>query len=394
MKKILSFILVFTAVFTLLGCNLDQTSNEKAFKEYLQANKALTVEELDALVTDSEVADMPVDLFTNLKLENIFIDGNYKVENQLEETDIYLWQNESKIYLASKPQNYEAEAVAYYFDLSALEVLYDEARKESQSEDMKPSEMIDLYLDEVIASTAMPLDIDLETILGVVSLNFDDFTSKDTGEYVLKNEVLFEKIAILSGMPDGGTELEKQFEEMGIDFSFTLYFDGKNLTGYVLNIFSEIENQSINFKINLLYEDVTLIGYSIVIDLAEEGKLEVSVKFIDETLTLDAKITSNNVTLPSSLSISISKNKFFISMKENDIEELKCDLELINNKLGDITSFGIKGSIKVVDSTDGIIYSALDINITSGDAVIIPDYIKELESIALNGIDELSQNYN
>ena len=40
---------------------------------------------------------------------------------------------------------------------------------------MKPSEMIDLYLDEVIASTAMPLDIDLETILGVVSLNFDDF---------------------------------------------------------------------------------------------------------------------------------------------------------------------------------------------------------------------------
>ena len=120
MKKILSFILVFTAVFTLLGCNLDQTSNEKAFKEYLQANKALTVEELDALVTDSEVADMPVDLFTNLKLENIFIDGNYKVENQLEETDIYLWQNESKIYLASKPQNYEAEAVAYYFDLSAL----------------------------------------------------------------------------------------------------------------------------------------------------------------------------------------------------------------------------------------------------------------------------------
>ena len=392
MKKILSFILVFTAVFTLLGCNLDQTSNEKAFKEYLQANKALTVEELDALVTDSEVADMPVDLFTNLKLENIFIDGNYKVENQLEETDIYLWQNESKIYLASKPQNYEAEA--YYFDLSALEVLYDEARKESQSEDMKPSEMIDLYLDEVIASTAMPLDIDLETILGVVSLNFDDFTSKDTGEYVLKNEVLFEKIAILSGMPDGGTELEKQFEEMGIDFSFTLYFDGKNLTGYVLNIFSEIENQSINFKINLLYEDVTLIGYSIVIDLAEEGKLELSVKFIDETLTLDAKITSNNVTLPSSLSISISKNKFFISMKENDIEELKCDLELINNKLGDITSFGIKGSIKVVDSTDGIIYSALDINITSGDAVIIPDYIKELESIALNGIDELSQNYN
>lgn len=394
MKKILSFILVFTAVFTLLGCNLDQTSNEKAFKEYLQANKALTVEELDALVTDSEVADMPVDLFTNLKLENIFIDGNYKVENQLEETDIYLWQNESKIYLASKPQNYEAEAVAYYFDLSALEVLYDEARKESQSEDMKPSEMIDLYLDEVIASTAMPLDIDLETILGVVSLNFDDFTSKDTGEYVLKNEVLFEKIAILSGMPDGGTELEKQFEEMGIDFSFTLYFDGKNLTGYVLNIFSEIENQSINFKINLLYEDVTLSGYSIVIDLAEEGKLELSVKFIDETLTLDAKITSNNVTLPSSLSISISKNKFFISMKENDIEELKCDLELINNKLGDITSFGIKGSIKVVDSTDGIIYSALDINITSGDAVIIPDYIKELESIALNGIDELSQNYN
>lgn len=394
MKKILSFILVFTAVFTLLGCNLDQTSNEKAFKEYLQANKALTVEELDALVTDSEVADMPVDLFTNLKLENIFIDGNYKVKNQLEETDIYLWQNESKIYLASKPQNYEAEAVAYYFDLSALEVLYDEARKESQSEDMKPSEMIDLYLDEVIASTAMPLDIDLETILGVVSLNFDDFTSKDTGEYVLKNEVLFEKIAILSGMPDGGTELEKQFEEMGIDFSFTLYFDGKNLTGYVLNIFSEIENQSINFKINLLYEDVTLIGYSIVIDLAEEGKLELSVKFIDETLTLDAKITSNNVTLPSSLSISISKNKFFISMKENDIEELKCDLELINNKLGDITSFGIKGSIKVVDSTDGIIYSALDINITSGDAVIIPDYIKELESIALNGIDELSQNYN
>lgn len=394
MKKILSFILVFTAVFTLLGCNLDQTSNEKAFKEYLQANKALTVEELDALVTDSEVADMPVDLFTNLKLENIFIDGNYKVENQLEETDIYLWQNESKIYLASKPQNYEAEAVAYYFDLSALEVLYDEARKESQSEDMKPSEMIDLYLDEVIASTAMPLDIDLETILGVVSLNFDDFTSKDTGEYVLKNEVLFEKIAILSGMPDGGTELEKQFEEMGIDFSFTLYFDGKNLTGYVLNIFSEIENQSINFKINLLYEDVTLIGYSIVIDLAEEGKLELSVKFIDETLTLDAKITSNNVTLPSSLSISISKNKFFISMKENDIEELKCDLELINNKLGDITSFGIKGSIKVVNSTDGIIYSALDINITSGDAVIIPDYIKELESIALNGIDELSQNYN
>lgn len=394
MKKILSFILVFTAVFTLLGCNLGQTSNEKAFKEYLQANKALTVEELDALVTDSEVADMPVDLFTNLKLENIFIDGNYKVENQLEETDIYLWQNESKIYLASKPQNYEAEAVAYYFDLSALEVLYDEARKESQSEDMKPSEMIDLYLDEVIASTAMPLDIDLETILGVVSLNFDDFTSKDTGEYVLKNEVLFEKIAILSGMPDGGTELEKQFEEMGIDFSFTLYFDGKNLTGYVLNIFSEIENQSINFKINLLYEDVTLIGYSIVIDLAEEGKLEVSVKFIDETLTLDAKITSNNVTLPSSLSISISKNKFFISMKENDIEELKCDLELINNKLGDITSFGIKGSIKVVDSTDGIIYSALDINITSGDAVIIPDYIKELESIALNGIDELSKKYN
>lgn len=389
MKKNLSFILVFTAVFTLLGCNLDQTSNEKAFKEYLQANKALTVEELDTLVTDSEVADMPVDLFTNLKLENIFIDGNYKVENQLEETDIYLWQNESKIYLASKPQNYEAEA--YYFDLSALEVLYDEARKESQNEELKPSEMIDLCLNEVIASTAMPLDIDLETILGVASFDFNDFTLNSKGEYVLKNEVLFEKIAILSGMPGQGSELENQLKESGFNFQFNLLFDGKHITKYELNITNENDSTALAtcFILNFEYEDDKLIGYSVLIDIEENGKIELSVELLDEQLSFEVKISGTNMPLPSSINVMFSKNKISILVKDKNLELLKFDLELISNKLGDITSFGLKGSIKVVDATDGIIYSTLDANITSGDAVIIPDHIKELESTALNGLDEL-----
>ena len=97
MKKFLSILLSLVAILALAACGATETpeeKNEKQFKEYLAANDALTVEEFDALVTESEALEVPTDLFTNIKVDNIHLYGSYVTSEGSTDIEAYLWQNE------------------------------------------------------------------------------------------------------------------------------------------------------------------------------------------------------------------------------------------------------------------------------------------------------------
>ncbi len=394
MKKILLILLALVAVMALAACGeTPEEKDQKQFKEYLAANDALTVEEFDSLVTESEAASIPTDLFTNIKVENIHV----AISNETDSTtniDAYIWQTENNIYLATEE--------AMYLNLTELELAYDEARTVMENNTSKPSEMIDAYLKDMVSQGELQVNLDLETILGVASFKIDDFEQVEKGKYVLKNSALFEKIATISGGAISSADLEAQLSQVGYTINLYTYFDGSHINGYEVSIeMTQVGvSMTMSFKLMLSFAGDILTGYSVKANIPAAGELEFTVGVKDEVLSLDAKITSyeyNTEGMPQavviSLNASISNENITLVIKQGEVEYLNCNLNFKYTKLNEVHAFGISGSLKVVasenqDGSKGIV----NIVITSGSNVNIPDAVKAMEATATNALESMGQS--
>ena len=395
MKKILSFIFVFIAVLTLAACAPKETPeevNEKQFKDYLQANDALTVEEFDAMFAESEFPELPADLFTNINVENLFIE-TYGDTN----SDYYIWQNASKVYFAPTIIDTTVDNGPYYVDLAELEAAYDEAMKESATSSLKPSEMIDAILAEMMASPEAQVTLNLETLLGAFTFKFEDFERVELGKYALKNSVLFDKIAKLSGGMITAADLEAQIASSGYSLNFYTYFDGSRINGFEfkLSMSQGGISMSMGIKLMLLFNNEQFNGISLEANIPGSGEIKLSIKVEDEKLKLDAMITGYDYTdegMPMQITISanitISKDNITVSITQGNNELLYANLNLVLAQKEGKYTFGLNGNFRFAFDTE----QTGMVTITSGSSVTIPSEVKALETTAENLLNKFNVN--
>ena len=387
MKKLLSFIFVFIALLTLASCGeTPEQKNEKQFKEYLQANDAMTVDEFDALFVQDESVVMPEDLFTNLTVENIRIDVAGAGM-----PSYYIWQNKNKVYFAPSVTTDTSGPV--YIDLAELEAAYDQSRGEST---LKPSEMIDAVLEGMNSDPTAQVTLNLETILGALSFKFEDFEMVEVGKYALKNSALCEKIASLSGGVITSAELEAQLASSGYTLNFYTYFNGSIINGFEFNLSMTQGgvSMSMGFKLMLLFNKDQFSGISLEANIPGTMDIKLSIKLENESLLIVADITTyeaNEQGIPMpiniSASITITKENISLSVLQDKNELLFANINLVLTESTGKYTFGLNGAIRYAMSAE----NTGSFTITSGSSVSIPTEVKALETSATN---LMSQNNN
>lgn len=285
-----------------------------------------------------------------------------------------------------------------YLDLATLEEAYDQAREEMGDSTMKPSEMIDAYLEEMMATADVQITLDLETILGAATFKFEDFEQVESGKYALKNSALFEKIATISGGVITSADLEAQLTEAGYTINLYTYFDGTHINGFEASFKMTQGGMSMTMglKIMLSFEGDVLNGYSVEANIPGAGEYEFSVSVKDEVISLNAEITAyeyseDGMPTPVVMTINgtISQNNITLVVKQGNVEFLNCNINIVDTKLNDIHTFGINGTVKVVnDVVDGF-NNTINMTITSGNSVTIPENVKALEATATNALESM-----
>jgi hypothetical protein len=371
MKKFLSILLTLVLFLSLVGCKfpgfnsgnnnddendeIELRENEKAFKEFLEANKMPTVAELDEEFAElySNV-EMPEDIFIgNSLLANTKASITVPNGDSSDTADLYLYQKENKIYAAGIPRTFEDEAVSGYLDLEYLEELYDQA-KASIPTDLKLSEIVDTMLEQYDA------DFDFEELLSIFEINENDFTTVEKGKFQLKNTTIFAKLIKLSGSKDVTVEdLLKQLVENKITLSFYVYFDSNLLKGYEVIVTEENENgevMTVNCKLSFSYTNNELCGLELKFFATDVIDATVAISYLNnefiftldlvsnESVDLDATLKVSNEGLEFrasfedltnneiiSITASITKNNINISVKEDNDDLFKCNIDATMN---------------------------------------------------------------
>lgn len=388
MRKLLSALLMVFAVLALASCGeTAEEKNQKAFKDYLAANDALTVEEFDALASQFDDAELPVDLFTSAQIEKMHIAYTVEEDGYDDSADYYLWQNE-KIYLAALSSDNE---VAYYVDLNDLEAVYDSYREQlSTSVDVKPSEMVEQYIDMLLAEAYLDLDVDLATLLSAASFTIDDFEQVETNKFQLKNSALYAKIATASNGALTVETIEQELAASGSSMNIYVYFDGSHINGYEYSLSvteSGITTNS-SMKLMLTFDGDNITGLSVKAIVPGTAEIDYTLNSVEDKLSFKLTITLfddvdslTGLPSPSVMIVegSITNNNITISTQQDGTEIFNCNINFVNQKLGNVTVLGLNGSINMSYELSG-----MSIEITSGNDVEIPVEVLAMQNSAID----------
>lgn len=378
MKKILSFILCFVVLFALAGClgdnDAELKASETAFNSYLADNKMITVEEIDAIVTENEMPEIPTDFFSNIALKNLSATGKVKTSNGEENVSLYVWQNGGKIFVSP------ASDQVGYIDLVEMESAYDEVRQNSDDlTGMKPSEIIDSLLSDPSLEGQLGTINNLESILSLLSFKNTDFMIVEVGKFSLKLEVLFEKMATITGT--NVEQVKAAFEQSGSDLNIYIYFDGKNITGYELVYKNTEVETTMIFKLSFTYNEDVINGLTFSYQ-ADENILSFNLKVENKTLIVKLNVSAEGDNMVAEASI--ANDKLIALVKFNDQTIVDIDLTFADLKVDNKHSFSLSGHFTmVIDQVDDQ-FNTLELNIQSGNDVVIPAELVALEETATN----------
>ena len=443
MKKFLSILFTMMLFLSLVACNLGDNSgendnnvdeeqtndiisseNEEAFKEFLAANKLMTMEELDKAYAEM-VADVeyPEDMFVG---KNLLVptkaEVNLPFDEDVRHADFYLYQKENMIYLAGIPEGFEDESFSTYLDLAYLEEVYDEG-KGSMPTDMKLSEIIEGLMEE---SGEMEIDLDVyDQLVSTFTLKGDDFTAVENGKFQLKNEVLFEKLAVISGGEMTAKDFETELKEEKADISIFVYYSDNQFKGFEVKYTQEVEEilMTASFKLGLVYSGEELSGISIDILVTDQLEAKIIVNGNDDEVSFDVEIVMSGYSkikylskisekglelslvmteiydeteMTSSIDLVITENSIDLSCKSNGVEEIALNLDVTKTKIGDTTAISLDGSFTYTSHStsstpDGYFESSEKNTVTfelkSGSDVVIPESAIALEDEAQDLIE-------
>ena len=300
MRKLLSFLLVLLAVFTLAACNNEDKSagsntEEPKTEEWVEPVDDTTFEEfLDEKVNDfdsaaldeavGEVEANPEQIL-QIKVPNTSI--AFKCTGAALSTDMdgvtgVLWQEGTVLYANAEVAG---ESSLVKLDLATLVAMIP-----TGEDAMKPSEMLDALLAEALGEGTT-----LDSLLESVNFTLADFTDKGEGVYELKHSAVARIVSNISKGAVKAEDLEAQLAEMfdKLVVSFK-YNNGKvrNITVDMAN-----EEQSQNMSVDLKYGPNGLNGFDLADTLSvkqysytDPEKLEMGV-----TMTLNVSASEEEV---------------------------------------------------------------------------------------------------
>lgn len=363
MKKIYLSLFVFLMAFLLLGCQ----DNDAAFEAYLLEKEPLSAEVLDEkfaeIKSENETEE---DIFTDFKLANTKI--TFEVDNkaigstQAITSEMYLWQEDKKLYLGEEIQG---QSQVLYVDFNELKDFLNSMLVDgSQFDQMKPSEMYQ----EIVENYAYDLGIEntifteksLDELLSLVNFKYEDFEVVENGKYKVKNEVLYAKLLILTIEDLTVEDIIEMLSTEKVELALYVYFDGKNINTYELNV--KDDNEITNIKLNLHHEKDKFIGLGFEFNRNQDNVL-FDIKFKEGTLEYNCEVIFDGVK-EMSLLLNLSDEEFVLVGKEK--EEVKANVKLEYSKNKD-NEFMVSGNIEIED-TKLVISSGVEIsnNILAG----------------------------
>ena len=363
MKKIYLALFVFLMAFLLVGCQ----DNDAAFEAYLLEKEPLSAEVLDEkfaeIKSENETEE---DIFTDFKLANTKItfevDNNAISSTQEITSEMYLWQEDKKLYLGEEIQG---QSQVLYVDFNELkEFLNSMVVDGNQFNQMKPSEMYQ----EIVENYAYDLGIEntifteksLDELLSLVNFKYEDFEVVGNGKYKVKNEVLYAKLLILTIEDLTVEDIIEMLSTEKVELALYVYFDGKNINAYELNV--KDDNEITNIKLNLHHEKDKFIGLGFEFNRNQDSVL-FDIKFKEGTLEYNCEVIFDGVK-EMSLSLNLSDEEFVLVGKEK--EEVKANVKLEYSK-SENNEFMVSGNIEI-EGTRVVISSGVEIsnNILAG----------------------------
>lgn len=253
---------------------------------------------------------------------------------------------------------------------------------------MKPSEIIDSMLEESLAESG--IDLDLEKLLEIINVTYDDFEMVELGKYSIKEDVLIEKLAKIMTEEVSTSELKELIKASGYKFSVYVYFDGEHINGFEssIKVAQSGLTLTMGFKFMLNYVNGVINGISIEANIPMSADIKAEFKNEEGEFKFDINVLayqtteglgSGNITVKGA----ISSSKLELVCTSNNVELINCKLNVATTD----SKINLSGTVKIVNDIVDNKYNYITMNITSGSQVNIPSNVKALESTAINGLE-------
>lgn len=271
-------------------------------------SKASINEYIDSVVANASDVDFDT-LVSQIKVPATKVSLNsIKEDNSVETLNYYQWQNENKIYFGSNNDTVES----YYLDLNAISELLKSLP--TQGEDMD-------YVDAVLSLLNITdSDFDLDTYLGYINFNADDF-SYENGVFT------FDKTSLIN-------YLEKVLE-IKDEASLTLI---SNFVNLILT----------KFEINIKYDGEKFTEFNVEIKVNVKGIVSLTVT--DEK-DLDLISDDSYVSLSFNLTLNYLNNIFTSAQIELNVEADVKDPNTKDNYLDATLEFSCNLTPLLVESS-------------------------------------------
>ena len=381
MKKITYILMTLLIAIVLTGC-FGSDAKDAAFKKCLDETKPLNAETIDSMFADATDLQVPADVFSPVVIENTKI----SIETTEVDADIYVWQEEQKIYINAPVSEVGTSTESRYLDLNQLEEMYDSYLEQlSQITTTKPSELYEMVMEEYGYELGLAQTIwterSLDELLEIFNYKYTDFRKVSDGKYAVKDEVLFAKLLKWSYQEVTVEEFIGMLTESQIQMNLYVYFDGTYINAYEAVIKSTAEGQTeeVKLKLSFLYNDEEFIGLKLEA-FVSGYEISLEIKVVENSLFVEFVLEVPSVQTMI-ISLKVSSNSLEFNITNNEVVICNVDLQYAVDQVGNSAKISLSGSIVYEDTT---------ITIVNGSDVVVPSDRLATKDTALNLLESIS----
>ena len=380
MRKFALFLILILTVILLVACDNKSDSNGNVLSQFIKDSKSINLDTIDNLIAEN------FNILTIEELVSTAVIDNTKVTINAEEveSDVYIWQEERKVYWNLPTSESDDTIITKYLDLAQASIMMDE--NQASDYKMKSSEFLGIILHECGYEFSFE-DINFSKIS--ISELMDFFINKtsellktEDGKYIFDEEVLYEKLQKLLQRQISIEQFIEFLRQTNLKFNVNAYYDGERINAYEFVIGATIDGAREEFKVktSFVHSEEKFVGFKIDISISSH-KYSFGIKVVDGNLVVDymfdAPESKNMI-----MNFHLSEEKINFTMTKNDLVLYNVDLEYNVKQEEELTQISLSGSI---------ILESKEIVVLNGTEVIIPDDIMASKDNAINILENTSE---
>ena len=380
MKKFALFLILILTVISLVACDNKSDSNGNVLSQFIKDSKSINLDTIDNLIAEN------FNILTIEELVSTAVIDNTKVTINAEEveSDVYIWQEERKVYWNLPTSESDDTIITKYLDLAQASIMMDE--NQASDYKMKSSEFLGIILHECGYEFSFE-DINFSKIS--ISELMDFFINKtsellktEDGKYIFDEEVLYEKLQKLLQRQISIEQFIEFLRQTNLKFNVNAYYDGERINAYEFVIGATIDGVREEFKVktSFVHSEEKFVGFKIDISISSH-KYSFGIKVVDGNLVVDYMFDapeSKNMLM----NFHLTEEKINFTMIKNDLVLYNVDLEYNVKQEEELTQISLSGSI---------ILESKEIVVLNGTEVIIPDDIMASKDNAINILENTGE---